>query len=72
MIQIGYALSREEHSPLGLVHFPRCAEEIDFDFSMISDHIHPWVPSQGNSPLLNEELNIGQYSGEIQTVAWMG
>ena len=52
MIQIGYALSSEEHSPLDLVHYARRAEEAGFDFAMISDHFHPWVPSQGNSPFV--------------------
>lgn len=52
MIQIGYALSSEEHSPLDLVHNARRAEEVGFDFAMISDHFHPWVPSQGHSPFV--------------------
>jgi G6PDH family F420-dependent oxidoreductase len=52
MVQVGYAISSEEHSPLDLVNHARRAEEVGFDFAMISDHFHPWVPSQGNSPFV--------------------
>jgi len=50
MIQLGYALSAEEHRPADLVRSARRAEEAGFDFAMISDHYHPWTDSQGQSP----------------------
>jgi coenzyme F420-dependent glucose-6-phosphate dehydrogenase len=49
MIEIGYALSSEEHSPNDLVHHARAAEDGGFTFALISDHYHPWVSRQGNS-----------------------
>jgi G6PDH family F420-dependent oxidoreductase len=49
MMQIGYKLCSEEHSPQELVDFARRAEEIGFDFAMISDHFHPWIDRQGQS-----------------------
>jgi G6PDH family F420-dependent oxidoreductase len=49
MAEIGYALSSEEHSPLDLVNNARRAEEVGFDFLMISDHYHPWISDQGHS-----------------------
>lgn len=49
MAEIGYALSSEEHGPLDLVNNARRAEEIGFDFLMISDHYHPWISDQGHS-----------------------
>ncbi|HRW03736.1 MAG TPA: TIGR03557 family F420-dependent LLM class oxidoreductase [Caldilineaceae bacterium] len=52
MIQLGYALSSEEHPPNDLVHFAQRAEEIGFDFAMISDHYHPWISAQGQSPFV--------------------
>jgi G6PDH family F420-dependent oxidoreductase len=52
MIQLGYALSSEEHSPNDLVYFARRAEETGFDFALISDHYHPWVSEQGHSPFV--------------------
>jgi coenzyme F420-dependent glucose-6-phosphate dehydrogenase len=49
-MQLGYALSSEEHRPADLVRFARRAEQAGFDFAMISDHYHPWTDRQGNSP----------------------
>jgi coenzyme F420-dependent glucose-6-phosphate dehydrogenase len=52
MVQIGYALSSEEHAPNDLVHYARKAEDLGFDFLMISDHYHPWIDRQGHSPFV--------------------
>jgi G6PDH family F420-dependent oxidoreductase len=48
-VEIGYALSSEEHAPADLVRHARLAEEAGFGFGLISDHIHPWVDAQGHS-----------------------
>jgi coenzyme F420-dependent glucose-6-phosphate dehydrogenase len=48
-MEIGYALSSEEHAPGDLVRNARAAEEAGFGFGLISDHIHPWIDSQGHS-----------------------
>jgi coenzyme F420-dependent glucose-6-phosphate dehydrogenase len=50
--EIGYALSSEEHPPLDLVRHARLAEEAGFTFGLISDHFHPWISRQGNSPFV--------------------
>lgn len=50
--EIGYALSSEEHPPLALVEHARAAEEAGFGFALISDHFHPWVDRQGQSPFV--------------------
>jgi coenzyme F420-dependent glucose-6-phosphate dehydrogenase len=52
MVQIGYAISSEEHPPLDLVRHARRAEEAGFPFALISDHYHPWVDAQGQSPFV--------------------
>lgn len=52
MAAIGYTLSSEEFGPRELVGFARRAEETGFDFVSISDHFHPWVDRQGNSPFV--------------------
>ena len=52
MIEIGYALSSEEHAPNDLVRNARRAEETGFTFALISDHYHPWVDRQGHSPFV--------------------
>jgi coenzyme F420-dependent glucose-6-phosphate dehydrogenase len=50
MTDIGYKLSSEEHSAPDLVRYARRAEETGFAFAAISDHFHPWVGRQGQSP----------------------
>jgi coenzyme F420-dependent glucose-6-phosphate dehydrogenase len=50
--EFGYALSSEEHTPTQLVENARRAEELGFEFAMISDHFHPWVDAQGSSPFV--------------------
>jgi G6PDH family F420-dependent oxidoreductase len=52
MTPFGYALSSEEHSPSDLVRNARAAEEAGFSFALISDHFHPWIDRQGNSPFV--------------------
>lgn len=52
MVRIGYALSSEEHRPSDLVRHARLAEEAGFSFASISDHFHPWLDVQGQSPFV--------------------
>jgi coenzyme F420-dependent glucose-6-phosphate dehydrogenase len=52
MVQLGYAMSCEEHPPNDLVQHARRAEEVGFTFALISDHFHPWISKQGHSPLV--------------------
>lgn len=51
-MRFGLTLSSEEHPPRRLVELARHAEELEFDFVAISDHYHPWLPSQGHSPFV--------------------
>ena len=52
MTEIGYALSSEEHTALDLVSNAAAAEEAGFSFALISDHFHPWIDRQGQSPFV--------------------
>ena len=52
MTSFGYALSSEEHAPADLVRNAQLAEEAGFEFALISDHFHPWIDRQGNSPFV--------------------
>jgi coenzyme F420-dependent glucose-6-phosphate dehydrogenase len=51
-MELGYHLSSEEHGPNDLVDFAVRAEEIGFTFALISDHYHPWIDVQGQSPFV--------------------
>lgn len=51
-VELGYTLSSEEHPPNDLVRNARAAEEAGFEFATISDHFHPWVEAQGQSPFV--------------------
>ena len=52
MLELGYKLSSEEHGPNELVRNARLAEAAGFSFALISDHYHPWVDRQGQSPFV--------------------
>jgi G6PDH family F420-dependent oxidoreductase len=48
-LELGYFLSSEEHPPARLVANARAAQQAGFRTVMISDHLQPWTPSQGES-----------------------
>jgi coenzyme F420-dependent glucose-6-phosphate dehydrogenase len=52
MPELGYAISSEEHPPNALVENARRAEEVGFTHALVSDHYHPWVDKQGESPFV--------------------
>ncbi|HEX2193364.1 MAG TPA: TIGR03557 family F420-dependent LLM class oxidoreductase [Candidatus Limnocylindria bacterium] len=52
MTSIGYALSSEEHPPRDLVAHAVAAERAGFEFALVSDHFHPWIDRQGQSPFV--------------------
>jgi coenzyme F420-dependent glucose-6-phosphate dehydrogenase len=49
-IKFGVHLSTEEHPPSDLVRFAQQAEAAGFEFATMSDHFHPWLDAQGQSP----------------------
>ena len=69
MPDLGYALSSEEHGPNDLVEYASSAEDAGFEFALISDHYHPWIDDQGQSPFVwttlggiareTEDLRVG-------------
>ena len=52
MSDIGAFLSSEEHDPRALVTQARMAEEAGMRSVFISDHFHPWIDRQGQSPFV--------------------
>lgn len=51
-MQLGYHLSAEEHAATRLVDLAVAAERAGFGFATISDHFHPWLDTQGESPFV--------------------
>jgi G6PDH family F420-dependent oxidoreductase len=52
MTELGYFLSSEEHGPGALLQQARLAEANGFSSVWISDHFHPWLDDQGQSPFV--------------------
>jgi coenzyme F420-dependent glucose-6-phosphate dehydrogenase len=52
MTALGYTLSSEEFGAPDLAAQAARAEQVGFEFAVISDHFHPWVDRQGNSPFV--------------------
>jgi G6PDH family F420-dependent oxidoreductase len=50
--QIGYALSSEEHTAPELVRHAKLAADAGIRTVWISDHFHPWLHEQGQSPFV--------------------
>jgi G6PDH family F420-dependent oxidoreductase len=61
---IGYAAMCEQFHPTDLVRWGQAAEANGFTALMVSDHFHPWTPSQGQSPFAWALLGaLGQATG---------
>jgi G6PDH family F420-dependent oxidoreductase len=52
MATLGYKLSSEERTATQLVEDASRAERAGFAFATISDHFHPWLDVQGQSPFV--------------------
>ncbi|MEU4700105.1 TIGR03557 family F420-dependent LLM class oxidoreductase [Nonomuraea dietziae] len=52
MTTFGYFLASEEHGPNELVRQAQLAERAGFEALWISDHYHPWLDEQGQSPFV--------------------
>lgn len=50
MTQFGYTLMTEQAGPKELVRHAARAEEVGFDFEVMSDHYFPWLSAQGHAP----------------------
>ena len=68
-MRLGLKLCAEERTASELLTDASRAEEAGFDFAAISDHFHPWVDAQGESPFVwgvlggvaavTDELEVG-------------
>ena len=52
MPSYGYFLSSEELNPTAMLRAAQQAETVGIDKVFVSDHFHPWLESQGESPFV--------------------
>ena len=50
MTRFGYTLMTEQSGPKELVANAEKAEQVGFDFEVMSDHYFPWLSAQGHAP----------------------
>jgi G6PDH family F420-dependent oxidoreductase len=62
MTEWGYTLMGEQAGPRQLVEDAVTAEQVGYDFAMISDHYFPWLSSQGHSPYAWSVLGAAAYA----------
>ena len=63
---IGYAAMCEQFHPTDIVRWSKQAEDLGFGGVMVSDHFHPWVPSQGHSAFVFALMGaIGQATSKV-------
>jgi len=51
-MELGVGFSSEELSPQAIVKGAALAEEVGFRTAWVSDHFHPWIDAQGESPFV--------------------
>jgi coenzyme F420-dependent glucose-6-phosphate dehydrogenase len=51
-MEFGVALSSEELGPNEIVRCAALAEELGLPIAWVSDHFHPWIDAQGESPFV--------------------
>ncbi len=52
MSDFGYFLSSEELGPTEMLQYGQTAENVGFERLWLSDHYHPWLVAQGESPFV--------------------
>lgn len=68
-MKLGYHLSSEEHNAQELINLAIKAENAGFEFLTISDHFHPWVDAQGQSPFVWSTIGgISQVTKKIRII----
>jgi len=51
-MELGVGYSSEELSPTAILRAAALAEEVGFRTAWVSDHFHPWIDAQGESPFV--------------------
>jgi G6PDH family F420-dependent oxidoreductase len=66
MTEFGLFLSSEEHGPRVLLEQAQAAERAGFTSVFISDHYHPWIDRQGESPFVWSVIGAIAASTELK------
>jgi G6PDH family F420-dependent oxidoreductase len=69
MARFGYTLMCEQSDPRDLLRDAVRAEQAGFEFEVISDHISPWLASQGHAP--NAWVTLGAVAAMTERVDLM-
>jgi G6PDH family F420-dependent oxidoreductase len=64
-MELGVAFSSEELGPNEIVRGAARAEEAGFTTGWVSDHFHPWIDAQGNSPFVWSVLGGVAHATEV-------
>ncbi|MFL6022618.1 MAG: TIGR03557 family F420-dependent LLM class oxidoreductase [Marmoricola sp.] len=72
MTRIGYTLMSEQSGPRELVRYAQQAEDVGFDFEVMSDHLFPWLDSQGHSPYAWSVLGaVAQVTERVELMTYV-
>jgi G6PDH family F420-dependent oxidoreductase len=69
MTRFGYTLMTEQSGPRELVRYAVAAEQVGFDFEVMSDHYSPWLTEQGHAPYA--WTTLGAVAQATETVGLM-
>ncbi len=72
MTRFGFTLMTEQSGPRELVDYSRKAEEVGFDFEVMSDHYFPWLASQGHAPYAWSVLGaVAQVTQRVELMTYV-
>jgi G6PDH family F420-dependent oxidoreductase len=72
MTRFGFTLMTEQSGPRELVGYARRAEEVGFDFEVMSDHYFPWLSAQGHAPYAWSVLGaVAQVTQRVELMTYV-
>ena len=72
MTRFGFTLMTEQSGPRELVSQAQHAEEVGFDFEVMSDHYFPWLSAQGHAPYAWSVLGaVAQVTSRVDLMTYV-
>ena len=72
MTRFGFTLMTEQSGPRDLVAQARQAEDVGFDFEVMSDHYFPWLSAQGHAPYAWSVLGaVAQVTSHVDLMTYV-